>query len=84
VGSVVVGRRSFAIDFPFRPLLKIGLATLIMIGVLRLARFPPTALGLCALIVLGAATYAAAALALDVAGARSALTARWTAKDAPS
>src|SRR5215471_17807166 len=77
VGSIVVGRRSFAIDFPLRPLLKIGLCTLLMVGVVRLARLPPTALGLAASIALGAASYAAAAVAANIGGVRTLLWARW-------
>ena len=87
VGSIVVGRRSFAIDFPLRPLIKIGLCTCAMLAALRLARFPPTALGLCALIALGAATYAAAAVVANVGGVRTLLWGRWASgqrlQDAP-
>jgi len=75
-GSIGFGRTVFRIDFPFRPVLRIVAATVVMISVLKIIPAPATVAGLCVLLLAGVTTYAAASLLFDVAGARSLLSRR--------
>jgi O-antigen/teichoic acid export membrane protein len=72
-GSILVGRRVFQIRFPFRPLLRVLSASAVMVLVLELLPAPVTTAGLLATILLGAISYGAAAVALDVGGLRAVL-----------
>ncbi|HYD98052.1 MAG TPA: polysaccharide biosynthesis C-terminal domain-containing protein [Alphaproteobacteria bacterium] len=74
--SILLGRRAFALPWPLASAAKAGLATLAMAGALRLLDLPADAAGLCGMVAAGAAAYAAAALALDLCGCRTALRRR--------
>ena len=63
-------RRRFPIPLALPDLLKGGLACALMWAALSAFDWPPTLGGLLGAVALGAACYAAAALALDVSGAR--------------
>jgi O-antigen/teichoic acid export membrane protein len=70
LGSILIGRLVFRIDFPFGPMLRVAGATALMTIALRAVRPPAGFLGLAGLLALGAITYAAASLLFDVAGVR--------------
>jgi O-antigen/teichoic acid export membrane protein len=82
-GSIVVGRRVFRIDFPFRPAARIVAATGLMVLVLKAFRFPPNLWGLIALVSLGTVAYGLAAIVLDAAGIRGLLLRRFSPRRAP-
>jgi O-antigen/teichoic acid export membrane protein len=70
--TAFLGRRVFPIGFPTGQALRIGAATGMMAAALLAAPITPTAPGLAEAVPLGLVAYAAAALAFDVAGARTA------------
>jgi len=78
LGSILVGRRVFRMDFPFLPTLRVLAATAAMALALSLSAeralsgFP----GLVVLLAVGGATYAIASLVFDVAGIRGLLARR--------
>ncbi len=76
---IVVGRRLMPLDFPLRDAWRILLATAIMTASLASVEFPKSAVGLAAMVALGALVYAISALILDVLGARTHLLA-WVRK----
>ena len=70
-------RRRFPIPLALPDLLKSLAACALMLAVLGAVSWPPTLAGLLAAIGLGVACYGAAALALNVSGARRLLPIRW-------
>jgi len=74
VGAILLafaGRRLIALPFPLAELCRILAAVALMALAVMLVRAPPTALGLMQLVLTGAASYGAAAIAFDVLGLRS-------------
>lgn len=69
--SISVGRRVFAIQFPFKPALQVASATAVMAAVLGLLDFPESLMGLCGMITVGAAVYGLCVLAFDLMGLRT-------------
>lgn len=68
--SICIGRRIFAIRFPFKPALQIAGAVALMAAALKAFSFPDTLPGLIAMLLIGGAVYALAILAFNVMDAR--------------
>lgn len=68
--SATVGRKVFAIKFPFKPAVQIAVASAVMGAVLYAIPFPLSFLGLGMMVALGGAVYGVMLLVLNVAGAR--------------
>ncbi len=69
--SVLVGRRVFAIQFPFIPALQLAFATGMMALVLTLCAFPVSFMGLCMLVATGGVVYGVSVWTLNVEGVRA-------------
>ena len=81
--SVALTRRVFRIEFPVPEAMRVLVAVLPMIALLKLVQFPENAVGLLAMVALGLVSYGSAAFALDVMGMRRFLTRR-VARSAPA
>jgi len=68
--SIVIGRRAFAIRFPFKPMLQVMGATAAMGLALALISLPLNLFGLMAMAAVGAGVYGAILLLVNLDGAR--------------
>jgi O-antigen/teichoic acid export membrane protein len=88
LSTAVIGRRVFPIGFPVGQAARVAAATIVMAGALRLLDPAPDIEGLALAVASGVLAYAAAALMVNVGGARSWLAGqarcRWQAIRAPA
>lgn len=82
LASIVIGARVQRVPLDLGELGRVVLGCAAMAGMLRLIATPADPAGLCAAALAGLAVYAAAAVALDIAGLRGTLRLRWARRQA--